>query len=74
MFFGGAGSAGGWSGGGSNWNNNLRPNTLKRSGGPADGWDDDELGSVYNHRVVVRLSSLCVIVLRSSFRCRCSLC
>ncbi len=56
MFFGGAGSAGGWSGGPGNWNNNLRPNTLKRSGGPADGWDDDELGSVYNHRVVVRLS------------------
>ncbi len=51
MFFGGAGSAGGWSGGG-NWQNNLRPNSLKRS---TDGWDDDELGSVYNHRVVVRL-------------------
>ncbi|MBI5285920.1 MAG: ABC transporter ATP-binding protein [Chloroflexi bacterium] len=52
MFFGGAGSAGGWSGQG-NWGNNLRPNSLKRSG---DGWDDDELGSVYNHRVVMRLS------------------
>jgi len=51
-FFGGAGAAGGWSGGGQ-WNNNLRPNTLRRS---TDGWDDDELGSVYNHRVVVRLS------------------
>ena len=50
-FFGGAGAAGGWSGGG-NWQNNLRPNSLKRS---TDGWDDDELGSVYNHRVVVRL-------------------
>ncbi len=60
MFFGGAGSVGGWSGGGGGggqWgggnNNNLRPNSLKRS---TDGWDDDELGSVYNHRVVVRLS------------------
>ncbi len=54
VFFGGAGSAGGWSGGGpgSNWNN-LRPNTLRRS---TDGWDDDELGSVYNHRVVTRLA------------------
>jgi ABC-type multidrug transport system fused ATPase/permease subunit len=52
-FFGGAGAAGGWSGGG-NWNNNnLRPNSLKRS---TDGWDDEELGSVYNHRVVVRLA------------------
>ncbi len=50
-FFGGAGSAGGWSGGG-NWQNSLRPNTLRRS---SDGWDDDELGSVYNHRVVTRL-------------------
>jgi ABC-type multidrug transport system fused ATPase/permease subunit len=50
-FFGGAGAAGGWSGGG-NWNN-MRPNTLRRS---TDGWDDDELGSVYSHRVVVRLS------------------
>ena len=43
--------AGGWSGQG-HWNN-LRPNTLRRS---TDGWDDEELGSVYNHRVVVRLS------------------
>ncbi len=50
-FFGGAGAPGGWSGGG-NWQSNLRPNSLKRS---TDGWDDDELGSVYNHRVVVRL-------------------
>ena len=50
-FFGGAGAAGGWSGQG-NWNNQLRPNSLKRS---TDGWDDEELGSVYNHRVVVRL-------------------
>ncbi|TAK63820.1 MAG: ABC transporter ATP-binding protein, partial [Dehalococcoidia bacterium] len=50
-FFGGAGSAGGWSGQG-HWQA-LRPNSLKRS---TDGWDDEELGSVYNHRVVVRLS------------------
>ena len=49
-FFGGAGAAGGWSGGG-NWNS-QRPNSLKRS---TDGWDDEELGSVYNHRVVMRL-------------------
>jgi len=53
MFFGGAGAPGGWSGGGPG-NFNMRPNTLKRSG--SDGWDDDELGSVYNHRVVVRMS------------------
>ena len=52
MFFGGAGSAGGWSGNNGNWQGNLRPNSLKRS---TDGWDDDELGSVYNHRVVMRL-------------------
>ncbi len=51
--WGGAGSAGGWSGGGGNWSNNLRPNSLQRS---QDSWNDDELGSVYNHRVVVRLA------------------
>ncbi len=55
--WGGAGSAGGWSGAGGggmgNWSNNLRPNSLQRS---VDGWNDDELGSVYNHRVVVRLA------------------
>jgi ABC-type multidrug transport system fused ATPase/permease subunit len=51
-FFGGAGSAGGWSGQG-NWNNQLRPNTLRRS---TDGWNDEELGSVYNHQVVVRMA------------------
>ncbi len=51
--WGGAGSAGGWSGGGGNWSNNLRPNSLQRS---SDGWNDDELGSVYNHRVVTRLA------------------
>jgi len=51
-FFGGAGSAGGWSGQG-HWNSQLRPNSLRRS---QDGWDDEELGSVYNHRVVVRMA------------------
>jgi ABC-type multidrug transport system fused ATPase/permease subunit len=54
VFFGGAGSAGGWSGGGGGMGN-LRPNTLRRS---ADGWDDEELGSVYSHRVVVRMAKL----------------
>jgi ATP-binding cassette subfamily B protein len=48
-----AGGAGGWSGNQGNWHGQLRPNTLRRA---TDGWDDDELGSVYNHRVVVRLS------------------
>jgi ABC-type multidrug transport system fused ATPase/permease subunit len=53
-FFGGAGSAGGWSGNNQgHWGNQLRPNSLKRS---TDGWDDEELGDVYNHRVVMRLS------------------
>ncbi len=51
MAYWGAGQAGGWSGG--QWNQQLRPNSLTRS---TDGWNDDELGSVYNHRVVVRLS------------------
>jgi ATP-binding cassette, subfamily B, multidrug efflux pump len=45
------GSPGGWSGGES-WQRNLKPGTLRG----ADGWNDDELGSVYNHRVVVRLA------------------
>jgi ATP-binding cassette subfamily B protein len=53
MAYWGAGSAGGWSGGQGQWGNQLRPNTLQRS---TDGWSDDELGSVYNHRVVVRLA------------------
>jgi ATP-binding cassette subfamily B protein len=55
-YWGGGAGAGGWSGTGGghggNWSNNLRPNSLTRS---VDGWNDDELGSVYNHRVVVRL-------------------
>jgi ABC-type multidrug transport system fused ATPase/permease subunit len=53
-YWAGGGSAGGWSGGGGpgNWAGNLRPNSLQRS---VDGWNDDELGSVYNHRVVMRL-------------------
>ena len=58
MAYWGAGGAGGWSGGPGvgpgNWSNNLRPNSLQRS---VDGWNDDELGSVYNHRVVVRLGA-----------------
>jgi len=49
----GGGAAGGWSGGGHFGQGNLRPNSMTRS---TDGWNDDELGSVYNHRVVVRLS------------------
>jgi ATP-binding cassette subfamily B protein len=58
-YWGGGGGAGGWSGGGGggpggNWANNLRPNSLQRS---VDGWNDDELGSVYNHRVVTRLGA-----------------
>ena len=55
VFFGGAGSAGGWSGGGPGMGGNLRPNSLKRS---TDGWDDDELGSVYSHKVVVRMAKM----------------
>ncbi len=47
-----SGGAAGWSGQG-HWDNQLRPNTLRRS---TDGWNDEELGSVYNHRVVMRLS------------------
>jgi len=55
VFFGGAGSAGGWSGGGGGMGGNLRPNSLKRS---TDGWDDDELGSVYSHKVVTRMAKM----------------
>jgi ABC-type multidrug transport system fused ATPase/permease subunit len=58
-YWGGGGGAAGWSGHGGggpggNWANNLRPNSLQRS---VDGWNDDELGSVYNHRVVMRLGA-----------------
>ena len=53
MAYWGGGNAGGWNNQGGHWNSQLRPNTLKRS---TDGWTDDELGSVYNHRVVMRLS------------------
>ncbi len=56
MAYWGAGGAGGWSGGGPmhTWRQGqqLRPNTLRRS---IDGWDDEELGSVYSHRVMRRL-------------------
>ncbi len=44
----GGGGAGGWS---SN-QGHMRPQSGKRG---ADGWDDDELGKVYDHRVVRRL-------------------
>ena len=53
MAYWGGGNAGGWNNQGGHWNSQLRPNSLKRS---TDGWTDDELGSVYNHRVVMRLS------------------
>ncbi len=53
MAYWGAGGAGGWSGTGPGGGMLLRPNSLQRS---VDGWNDDELGSVYNHRVVVRLA------------------
>ncbi|HEY8490571.1 MAG TPA: ABC transporter ATP-binding protein [Dehalococcoidia bacterium] len=46
-YWGGAG-AGGWSGGASVFGGNFRRRT-------ADGWDDDELGKVYDHQVVKRL-------------------
>jgi len=52
MAYWGGGQAGGWSGQ-NQWNNLRQNNTLKRS---TDGWSDEELGSVYNHRVVMRLS------------------
>ena len=52
------GGAGGWGGGGpmGAWRlaqqGALRPNTLRRS---VDGWNDEEFGSVYSHRVMRRL-------------------
>jgi ATP-binding cassette subfamily B protein len=52
MAYWGGGQAGGWSGQ-NQWNNVRNQNGLKRS---TDGWSDEELGSVYNHRVVMRLS------------------
>lgn len=54
MAYWGGGAAGGWSGGG-HWGAiraMMRPNTLRRS---LDGWDDEELGQLYNHRVMMRL-------------------
>ncbi len=47
--WGGAG-AGGWS----NQGAHVRPGQYQRRGG-ADGWDDEELGKVYDHGVVRRL-------------------
>src|SRR5216117_3248755 len=44
------GAAGGWSNTGHP--SMQRPSSLKRS---ADGWDDDELGRVYDHGVMRRL-------------------
>jgi ATP-binding cassette subfamily B protein len=50
MAYWGAGAAGGWTG---NWGpGGPGRQALRRS---ADGWDDDELGSVYSHRVMRRL-------------------
>jgi ATP-binding cassette subfamily B protein len=50
MAYWGAGAAGGWSGGmGPGGPGQQR---LRRS---VDGWDDEEYGSVYNHRVMTRL-------------------
>ena len=48
--WGGAG-AGGWS----NQGAHVRPGQYQRRGGGADGWDDEELGKVYDHGVVRRL-------------------
>ena len=48
---GGGGMGGGWGGGG--WNRQPMPQQgLRRS---VDAWDDNELGSAYNHEVVMRL-------------------
>ena len=47
-FWGGAG-AGGWS----NTGQHVRPGAMLRRS--ADGWDDEELGKVYDHKVVRRL-------------------
>ena len=51
MAYWGAGAAGGWSG---HWGGPGGPGSqrLRRS---VDNWDDDEYGSVYSHRVMVRL-------------------
>ena len=48
--WGGAG-AGGWS----NQGAHVRPGQYQRRGGGTDGWDDEELGKVYDHGVVRRL-------------------
>jgi ABC-type multidrug transport system fused ATPase/permease subunit len=49
MAYWGAGAAGGWSGGMGPGGPGQR---LRRS---VDGWDDEEYGSLYNHRVMTRL-------------------
>ncbi len=51
MAYWGAGAAGGWSGHGPG-GMGLGAQRLRRS---VDGWDDDEFGSVYSHRVMRRL-------------------
>ena len=45
--FGGGGAAGGWS---SSLTSGMRPRHDDRRG--TDGWNDDELGKVYDHKVV----------------------
>ncbi len=60
--WGGAG-AGGWS----NQGAHVRPGQYQRRGGGADGWDDDELGKVYDHGVVRRLLPFLRPYLGSSF-------
>ena len=54
--WGGGGGHGGWGGGGGgNWNGqNQGRQGLRRS---TDAWNDEELGSAYNHEVVLRLMS-----------------
>jgi ABC-type multidrug transport system fused ATPase/permease subunit len=50
---GGGGGGGGWGGGGRNtWRDVAQQQGLRRS---TDAWDDEELGSAYNHEVVMRL-------------------
>ena len=51
--WGGGGHGGGWHGGGNRGGGNRGGGSnLRRS---VDSWDDDELGSAYNHAVVVRV-------------------
>ncbi len=52
MAYWGAGAAGGWSG---HWGGPGGPGGPQRLRRSVDGWDDDEYGSVYSHRVMTRL-------------------